>query len=164
MQTSEARWFSFSLTRANAPWVFAKGEPFKVIATLELLAVVIAMVCFAKDAPWKDAKGVVVVPGITDNKGNSYLVDRLMTTKFPLNVWLMELAVQRNLHNVQCHFAWHPREQNVEADALSNGQFTGFNLEKRIVFESLEALPFAVVPGLMHAASDLDAEIRFEKK
>ena len=27
---SESRWFSVRLTRKNAPWVFVKGEPFKV--------------------------------------------------------------------------------------------------------------------------------------
>ena len=89
------------------------------------------------------------MPGVTDNLGNSYIVDRLMSTKFPLDVWLMELAVQQNLRNVQFHLAWHPREQNVEADALSNRDFNGFDPAKRIVFKSLEDLPFVVVPELM---------------
>ena len=30
----------------------------------------------------------------TDTQGNSYLLDKLMTTKFPLGVVLMELACQ----------------------------------------------------------------------
>lgn len=36
---SQARWFSVRLTRANAPWAFCKGEPYKCIAALELAAV-----------------------------------------------------------------------------------------------------------------------------
>ena len=35
----------------------------------------------------------LVTPGCgTDNQGNTFLVDKLMTTKYPLGVVLMELA------------------------------------------------------------------------
>ena len=72
---------------------------------------VVAVVCFSREAPWKGAKGVIVLPGITDNSGNSYLIDKFMSTEFPLNIWLMELAVQQNLFNFQVHLAWHPESR-----------------------------------------------------
>lgn len=34
----EARWFSIRLSRKTVPWACAKGEPFRSIASLELLA------------------------------------------------------------------------------------------------------------------------------
>ena len=46
----EARWFSIKLTRRNAPWVFLKGEPFKAIASLELVAVLCSLMLFGEDA------------------------------------------------------------------------------------------------------------------
>ena len=33
----EARWFAIHLDRTIAPWVFRRGEPFRQIASLELL-------------------------------------------------------------------------------------------------------------------------------
>ena len=55
-----------------------------------------------------------------------------------------------------------PREQNIEADALSNGNFAGFTASRRIAFKELADLPFVVVPSLMLAAAELDTEIKFE--
>ena len=39
--TMDARWFSVTLNRKNAPWAYLKGEPFKNIASLELSAVLV---------------------------------------------------------------------------------------------------------------------------
>ena len=41
--TKEAPWFSVVLTRKNAPWTFARGEPFRTIATLKLLGALLGM-------------------------------------------------------------------------------------------------------------------------
>ena len=43
--TAQARWFGVTLTKDNAPWVFGQGEPFRIIATLELLAVLVGVWC-----------------------------------------------------------------------------------------------------------------------
>ena len=43
---------------------------------------------------------------------------------------------------------WVPREQNEEADALTNEIFDGFALEKRIAVD-LGALGFQLLPGLL---------------
>ncbi|OLQ08027.1 hypothetical protein AK812_SmicGene8508 [Symbiodinium microadriaticum] len=50
-------------------------------------------------------KGTIAISAGTDNLGNTHVVSRLMTTKFPLLDWL-------------------PRAQNVEADSLTNGDFS----------------------------------------
>ena len=41
-----ARWFSVALDRKSAPWAFSKGEPFKVVAALELYATLLCVVAF----------------------------------------------------------------------------------------------------------------------
>ena len=33
-----ARWFSVRLTPTNSPWIYCRGEPYRVIAALELFA------------------------------------------------------------------------------------------------------------------------------
>ena len=43
---SEARWFSIKVTRQNFPWVFARGEPFRLIASLELLGTLLCWMVF----------------------------------------------------------------------------------------------------------------------
>ena len=42
----DARWFSVVLYRKNAPWAYLKGEPFRNIASLELVAVLVAAILF----------------------------------------------------------------------------------------------------------------------
>ncbi len=41
-----AEWFSVDFNRKNAPWAFARGEPFRTIAALELYATLAAVVFF----------------------------------------------------------------------------------------------------------------------
>ena len=89
---SQARWFSLKLTKKNAPWLYVKGEPFRVIAAAELVGVLVALVVFGKEAVWKRGAGRLRVSGFTDNLGNSYVLDRFLAMRFPMNVVLMEVA------------------------------------------------------------------------
>lgn len=41
-----ARWFSFRLSRKTAPWAYLRGDPFRNIATLELIGVLVAVMVF----------------------------------------------------------------------------------------------------------------------
>ena len=41
--TKSAKWFGVTLTKENAAWVFERGEPFRVIASLELLAILVGI-------------------------------------------------------------------------------------------------------------------------
>ena len=69
---------------------------------------------------------------LTDNRGNSYVVSRMMTTKFPLCAVLMELTEQLELRGSWLQVSWTPRDQNAEADALTNGHFHQFDPANRI--------------------------------
>ena len=93
--TREAKWFAVNLNRRNAPWAFARGEAFRTIASLELLgALVSVMVLLPLEEAGAATLGLATLSCGTDNQGTSYLLDKLMTTKFPLGVVLMELSCQ----------------------------------------------------------------------
>ena len=83
----------------------------------------------------------------TDNQGNSYLLDKLMTTTFLLGVILMELACQLGLRRACLHARWIPRLQNEEADALTNGEFHQFDPALRIP-NDLDNLGFVITKQL----------------
>ena len=52
----DALWFSVRLNRQNAPWAYAKGEPFRTIAALELFASLLCWIAFA-ESPGKAVRG-----------------------------------------------------------------------------------------------------------
>ena len=92
----------------------------------------------------------------TDNQGNSYLLDKLLTAKYPLGVVLMELAVQLGARNATLRANWIPRLQKEEADALTNSDFSHFDPAKRIPVK-LEKLEFKIMSDLF-AAGDVYLE------
>ena len=104
-----------------------QGEPFRCIAALELM-VLIAICVFGADGALQGWHSVVqaALLGITDNLGNSFILDKWMTTSFPSSIILMEVAAQLARLDTTLHLGWAPREQNVEADALTNEEFQCF--------------------------------------
>jgi hypothetical protein len=129
--TQEARWFSVRITATMAPWLFEKGHGSRTIAASELLA---SLFCILAFIPIDQARreGEMVLTGITDNKGNSFIVSKLLTTKWPVAPVLMETASQLAARNMWLKLRWQPREENTEADALTNDAFADFDQLKRI--------------------------------
>ena len=76
-----SRWFAVRITRESAPWAYWAGDAYKAIATLELFATLPCVMAFG---PPEGAEGMICLSGDTDNKGYTYIVNRLMTTKFPV--------------------------------------------------------------------------------
>ena len=104
-----------------------------------------------------------MLAGSTDNQGNSWLLSRLMTSKFPLLVVLGELAVQLRSRNLHLDLDWVPRDQNTEADALTNGDFSGFSPEHRVDID-VSRLEFKILPELLKAADDLFENIAARRR
>ena len=131
----KARWFAVQLTRETHPWIWRDGEPFRKIAGLELLATLFCVAAFgtAPDAPGAVVeRPVLTLSGTTDNKGNSHVVARLLTTTFPLSAVLMQLAHTLASQGRVLHLHWAPRDQNTEADALANMVVHRFDQSKRV--------------------------------
>ena len=95
--------------------------------------------------------------------GNKWPVAKLMTSKFPLVVVLAELAAQlRRLHLV-LELGWVPRDQNEEADALSNEVFDAFDPRLRVDLD-LTRVSWIILPRLMQTAESLYQEIKSRKE
>lgn len=129
-QPCNARWFSVTLDKESAPWAFRRGEPFRSSAALEWFGTLLCVLCFARAWPVA-ATGIVKISGTIDNQGNSWILSRLMCTEFPLILILGVLATQLRERNLGLQLEWEPREQNEEADALTNGGFNAFDSKRR---------------------------------
>ena len=160
--TKNVRWFSMQLTRKNAPWAFLKGEPFRNISSLELMAVLVAVIFFGGDSKKFGSRGSMRISGTTDNLGNCYVLQRLLSCKFPLSIVVMELACQLERLGLEMDLAWAPRNQNVEADALTNSEFQDFCPEKRIKKE-LEDVEFVLLHELMQEAAEMNEELKMAR-
>eukprot|EP00438_Fugacium_kawagutii_P025749 Skav221045 [mRNA] locus=scaffold1448:254439:257677:+ [translate_table: standard] len=160
--THEARWFSIRLSRRVIPWAYAKGEPFRSIASLELLAVMVAVMLFSKEAAWKDGRRMIALPAYTDNLANMHVMRKFGSSRFPLSIVAMELACQLDRAQVELDLTWIPRGQNQEADDLTNEKFDDFDSGKRIVV-SFEQLEWVLLDRLMERASELDEELKLHK-
>ena len=158
-RTRDAPWFAVRLNRRNAPWAFSRGEAFRTIASLELLGALVGlMVLGPKPELKKELIGTLLMTCGTDNRSNSYLLDRMITTKYPLGVVLMELAAQSHLRGIALRAKWLPRLQNEEADALSNFDFSSFDAGKRIEVD-LDTMNFCLLNDLFAAGDEYIAEL-----
>ena len=150
--TAGCRWFSLRLTKSEIPWAYTRGDPFRSIAALELLATLVCILVFGpSESHTTGAQIALTASG--DNQSNGFTLDRLSSTKYPLYLVLMELSEQLRLRNVALSVAWRPRDENEEADALTNECFGAFTLERRIHLRWSD-LSFLVLPRLATAAEE----------
>ncbi|CAE7433740.1 unnamed protein product, partial [Symbiodinium sp. CCMP2456] len=120
--TQESKWFSLRLTSAEAPYLFnAEGQSQWASASAELLATLAALHVFGhlEAGP---ARRVITVELLaqTDNKSNEGLARRGSTTKWPLLMLNMQLSHLLMKSSLRLNLGWRPRDQNQEADALTN--------------------------------------------
>ena len=101
---------------------------------------------------------MISVGGSTDNKGNTYAVTKLMTTKFPLVAFVAKLAAQMENGRWDLELEWVPRDQNIEADALTNNDFSSFSPEHQIKVDPMK-LGFLVLNDMLNLGDDF-----YEKK
>jgi hypothetical protein len=148
VDTMGSRWFALRLDRKNAPWAFGRGEPYRTIASLEMLAARISVMLFITGRTGGGGPGVVSAGGTTDNKGNTFVVCKLVTTQFPLLAMEAELATIMEDRCLVMDLNGKPTDQNKEADALSNFAFVRFDVSRRIPVV-LEELKFNVLHVLL---------------
>ena len=94
----------------------------------------------------------------TDNLGNTFLLDRLLTTKYPLGVVLMEVAHQCRRRGLALRANWVPRLENQEADDLTNLEFKSFDESKRLDVD-LDRLDFGVMRELFEVGDNYLQEL-----
>ena len=159
----KARWFFLAVTEDWAPWAFAKkSDPQRVIATLELLGTLLCIMLFGDD--WRDQlRGSGCISGGTDNKGNTYAVSKLLSTKWPLTSLLLELSEQLRVRSLDLHLLWRRRDTNTEADSITNGDFSLFDPALRVPCDPA-TLPWKVLPEVMEASRTLYETIITERE
>jgi len=86
-----SRWFSETFTAETCPWLFAKGDGKLTISASELLGSLVAVALFTKEGD-PVSRGTIRFKGITDNQGNGFIVQKLLTTKWPGAAVLMQLS------------------------------------------------------------------------
>ena len=83
----------------------------------------------------------------TDNQENTWLLQKLATTKFPLCLALAEMVEPTRIRDRSMALEWRPQEENVFADALTNLDFSAFRSELRVHVRWSD-LSFLVLPAL----------------
>ena len=91
--------------------------------------------------------------------GNTFILSRLMTGKFPSIVILAELSAQLRRKGIELNLEWVPRDQNEEADALTNEHFTHFNKDLRIDVDVLK-IDWIVLNRLMGVAEEIYRDVK----
>ena len=82
-----------------------------------------------------------------------------MTSKHPLICIVAEISEWLKHLRMDLHLDWCPRDQNEEADALSNSDFTEFD-EKNRVHVNLEKIRWFLLHDYLAAADQLYAEVK----
>ena len=126
---------------------------------MELLTSLLLVVAFAPQGPGAG----VVLPGVTDNQGNSYIVARLFTMKHPSASILMELAAQLRARGCVLDLEWRPRDLNQDADDLTEGRFDKFSEERRVRLD-LSRFPWLVLRRMLKAGQELEDEKKMFSK
>ena len=133
-----ARWFQIEIFAETTPWVFEKhGDPQRIIAALELLGSLLCLILFDFKAE-SPHTGILTISGTTDNLGNSFAMQKCMSTKWPLSPLLIELGEQLRTRQLELHLEWQRRDANVEADQLTNEDYSSFSACNRIAVEFTE--------------------------
>ncbi len=123
-------WFSLEVKEELAPWLKCrKGSPKRVIAALELLATIVAVKLWAPDYK---GRMVAKIPAMTDNLSNDFAVKKLMTSKYPGTVLLMELSEELRAQDLGLGLKWVRRDGNQWADDLTNEEFQRFSPALRV--------------------------------
>ena len=128
--TSSAEWFSETLDSHTDGWLFVRGSGKRAIAAAELLGTAVALKLWTKETEGKSQR--ISLSGRTDNQGNQYMARRHSTTSFPAAPVLMAIAEVLEDRNLDFDLKWRRRNENTEADALTNQDFALFDPAKRI--------------------------------
>ena len=68
----------------------------------------------------------------TDNLANEHLIKKGLTTRWPLCLVYMQMTKALMDARLMVQLNWRPRDQNALADALTNEDFSGVDIQKRI--------------------------------
>ena len=134
-----SRWFSLEIRPETAPWLFYKGlDVQRLSTTAELLATYAALHAFGHLRPEVDCRltrSVALIAAGTDNLANEQLSRKRLTTKLPLGLLILQFFTKVWDNSLWVDVRWRPRNENVEADRLTNSDFSDFSEANRVDFQ-----------------------------
>ena len=149
-----AKWFCVELTPEQTPWLFKEdGTSQWASSSAELLATYMACVALAPDLCVRECVLPAVITAGTDNRSNPQALKKGSSMKWPLIGLLMQFSSHLAACGGRVKLQWRPREENVEADDLTNHRFGRFNLGLRVGV-SFEDLPMSSFNALQAAQSE----------
>eukprot|EP00435_Cladocopium_sp_Y103_P022415 s1608_g5.t1 len=163
-QDSDGRiveWFSEEVSASWAPWLNIRKDPKRIIASLELLASLVAVKLWMPPSD-RRSEAVCWLRGKTDNQSNTYALSKWMSTKFPLTVFIMELSESLRLGRCNLVLDWIPRNLNQLADDLTNQKFDNFPLSERIRWDPFQQ-EWLVLNEFMSHANSFHSEMQKRK-
>lgn len=155
------RWFAVKLFPVDVPYLFkASGKSQWASISAELLASLFALKAFGWLEQSLDRKSLTLaIVGDTDNRANEALTVKRATTKWPLMAINMQLSSSLSKAKLLLGLSWRPREENVEADDLTNEDFSKFDPALRIDISfdiSLADLDLEILKMLVETRSEFD--------
>lgn len=133
--TENAEWFSMEVDEVLAPWLKTRGgSPKRMIAALEFLGTIVALKL------WMDEEDecTMATEAFTDNRGNDFILKKGLSTKFPITLMVIEVSEMLREKRGYASLRWVKRDENQEADDLTNEVFTKFKMENRREVKSSE--------------------------
>lgn len=119
--------------------MFYKGlDVQRLSTTAELSATYAALHAFGHlhgKENFKLAQSVALIAAGTDNLATEQLSRKRLTTKLPLGLLILQFFTKVWDNSLWVDLRWRPREENVEADRLTNSVFSDFSEANRIEFE-----------------------------
>eukprot|EP00435_Cladocopium_sp_Y103_P043344 s193_g12.t1 len=155
------QWFSEEITVDWADWLLYKKDPKRVIATLELLATLAAVQLWMPQGD-SHVNATCWLRGKTDNLGNTFAVSKWMSTKFPVTIFVMELAETLRLGKCSLMLDWLKRDDNQLADDLTNLKFDKFDAGARVRWKPHEQ-KWQVLSKFMEHAKSFHNEMKTRK-
>ena len=149
------QWFIIEVSPGQAPYLFDKDQESSwASASAELLASLAALQLFGylEDTGHRRVVPVAVTAG-TDNQANEALSKKRSSTAWPLMLINMQLSHHLFRASLQLTLKWRPRDENQEADDLTNGRLENFDRLHQ-VNASFEMLDLGLLKELWEERSD----------
>ena len=98
----------------------------------------------------------------TDDRGNSFILRKGLSTKFPVTLLVIEVAETLRRYDAYATLTWVRRDGNELADALTNEDFSAFEPQRReLVGEN--HFQWFVMDELLRGSEELFNEIKEHK-
>ena len=158
LNTKEAQWFILDLTPQDVPALFKDDLSSEWASTsAELLGSYAGLVAFGHASPagGRDRLKLQICAG-TDNKATPAITARGLSNKWPVQGIHMQLATTMRQANKICKLDWRPREENQDADDLTNHCTRNFTPELQVPL-TMKDIPMDLFEELHESYGDFKA-------